>query len=294
MTSSETPELTYEAKFALLNRNMRWEVADLLRERNLAHTNQALPTARPKHTLYTQYFKRGIDVALSGIALILTLPLNLIGAIVTYFDVGRPLIFKQQRLGQQGELFTLYKFRNMRNVYDENGHLLPGKDRVTKAGRFARKASLDELMNFWSVFKGDMSLIGPRPLVPEYDQRYSDRHWQRMAVKPGIECPPRSSKHSVATWEEQFENDVWYVENASFLTDVKLLFRLVSLALNTQHANRRSGALKGSFMGYDEHGGVLDSYSVPETILDTVLKRHSLPAEAANQTAKSHRNPDAP
>lgn len=276
MSPKVSPDSSYEEKFALLNRNMRWEVADLIREKNLPHTNDILPEAVPRRSLYTAFGKRLVDIVASSIALLVTLPLNLIGAIVTFFDVGRPLIFHQQRLGKNGELFTLFKFRNMRNAYDENGHLLPGKDRVTKLGKFARKTSLDELLNFWSVFKGDMSLIGPRPLVPEYLDRYSDRHRMRMAVKPGIECPPRSSDQTVDTHDDQFENDVWYVENVSLSTDIKLFVRLVSLALNRKHAQKRSGAMRGSFMGYDEHGKTIDSHSLPSWALDEVLRRHGL------------------
>ena len=276
MKITATEFSSYQEKFALLNREMRWELADIVRDRYLDRANEVLPLVRPKRGFYVRYGKRCLDVLGASIALILTLPLNLIGALVTLVDVGRPILFKQRRLGKAGELFTLIKFRNMREEFDENGHPLPGEVRVTRMGRFARKTSLDELLNFWSVLNGDMSLIGPRPLVPEYSDRYSARHAQRMVVKPGIECPPRSKEAGLGTYQLQFENDVWYVENVSFATDLRLMVRLVGLVLDRRHAKKRSGALKGSFIGYNQAGEVMDSYSIPVEILDEVLRRHGL------------------
>ena len=164
----------------------------------------------------------------------------------------------------------LIKFRNMRNTTDEKGELLPPAQRVTKFGKFVRKTSLDELLNFWSILKGDMSLIGPRPLVPEYTHRYNKRHKQRLAVRPGLECPPRELNNRVWTWQEQFENDVWYVENVSFLTDCKMIVNLIRFALDRKSANARAMAERGTFMGYDLDGIAINLDGVPQEYIDNV------------------------
>lgn len=146
-----------------LTTEQRRKLAILLAEERLPIINQKLSTVQPSKTLYARYIKRVIDVIVSGIGLLVTLPINCLIGIITFFDVGRPIFFKQERIGKDEKPFTLIKFRNMRNDRDENGDLLPASIRVTKFGRFVRKTSLDELLNLWSVFKGDMSLIGPRP-----------------------------------------------------------------------------------------------------------------------------------
>ena len=188
------------------------------------------------------------------VALVVTLPFNLIIGIITMFDVGFPIFFKQTRTGKDGKEFTIIKFRNMRNTCDERGELLPPEQRVTTFGKFVRKTSLDELLNFWSVFKGDMSIIGPRPLVPEYTHRYNDRHRMRLTVRPGLECPPRTIGHHVWTWQEQFENDIWYVENVSFKTDCVMIINLIKYTLNKKDATARAIVQRNSFIGYDDQG----------------------------------------
>lgn len=265
---------SYDEKFARLNRDMRWEVADLLREKNLGATNSASPLVVPRNTFYVRFTKRSIDIVAASLALLVTAPVNLVVAAITTVTLGMPLFFKQQRLGRDGELFTLVKFRNMREGFDENGHPLPGHLRVTKLGKLMRRTSLDELLNFWSILKGDMSLIGPRPLVPEYGPRYSDRHRQRMAVRPGLECPSRDDDHPITNYQEQFEHDVWYVTNVSLKTDMLLVGRLVHAVFNRTQSKTRSTAQKGSFMGYDDHGLAVGSRAVPIWALDEVLDRH--------------------
>lgn len=237
-----------------LTRKMRWKLAECLAKERLQTIDQLYPEVVPKDTFYTRYGKRILDILLSGIALIVTLPINLIIGIITYFDVGKPIFFRQERTGKDGRTFQLVKFRNMRDTLNEQGELLPPEQRVTKFGRFVRKTSLDELLNFWSVFKGDMSLIGPRPLVPEYLGRYSKRHKMRLAVKPGLECPPRKIPEHPITWQDQFENDIWYVENVSFRTDCYMCFQLIRFALDKKNAQVRSIGRRGTFMGYDWEG----------------------------------------
>lgn len=266
----------YDTKFGLLNRNMRWEVAGLLRETNLQEANSRQELVQPQNSFYTRVVKRGLDVALSAAALLITLPINATLAVVVLSDVGRPLFFTQQRLGKDGEPFTLVKFRTMRDDVDVNGHPLLGDKRVTRIGKTIRRTSLDEFLNFWSILKGDMSLIGPRPLLMEYGERLSERHAQRMAVRPGLSCPARKRLDQVETYDDQFENDVWYVSNVSFKTDLMLLVRLVETVFDRRQNSSRAASSRGAFMGYDSEGHALDSFEIPQWALDEVLRRHGL------------------
>ena len=251
-----------------LTKSMRWKLAEKLAEDRLSLINEKLIEVNVKDTFYTRYGKRILDILISFIVLILTAPINIIIAIVTLFDVGFPILFQQERVGRNGKNFIIVKFRNMRETRDERGELLPAAKRVTKWGKFVRKTSLDELLNFWSILKGDMSVIGPRPLPPEYVIRYNKRHKSRLAVRPGLECPPRRIGSHVWTWQEQFENDVWYVENVSFFTDIKMCFYLVRFALDRKSAKARSNVERGTFMGYDMDGNVINLSKVPQEYVD--------------------------
>ena len=254
-----------------LPRAIRWKIADWLAEDRLPIVNDMQEKVLFKESFYTKYGKRALDILLSLIALIITLPINLLIGIITYFDVGRPIFFSQIRTGKNGKTFRIVKFRNMQNAYDERGELLPAKERVTKWGKFVRETSLDELLNFCSVLKGDMSLIGPRPLPPEYMSRYSDRHKARFLVRPGLECPPRYG-HSSSTWTDRFENDVWYVENISFKTDIIQVFNLFRYALDRKSAAVRGAVTRGDFMGYDLDGNVIDLQQVPEIYIEKAME----------------------
>lgn len=253
-----------------LTKEMRWWIADRLAEDRLETVNKLCPTVKVKETFYSKYVKRLIDIIFSLFALTVTVPINLVILIITFFDVGRPVFFKQQRLGKDGKLFQIVKFRNMKELYDEHGDLLPPAQRITKFGKFVRKTSMDELLNFWSILKGDMSLIGPRPLLPEHYNRYSERHKQRLAVRPGLECPPRKLDGHVWTWQEQFENDVWYVENISFLTDCKMVINLIRFALDKKSTAARASVTRGIFMGYDLDGKAITLNEVPQSYVDEV------------------------
>lgn len=257
-----------------------WKIAGWLAEDRLPIVNSKQDKVVFKETFYTKYGKRALDIVFSLTALIVTLPINLLIGIVTFFDVGRPVFFSQTRTGKNGKEFCIVKFRNMRNVYDERGELLPAKDRVTKWGKLVRETSLDELLNFWSVLKGDMSLIGPRPLLPQYMSRYSDRHKARFLVKPGLECPPKNGYGTLRTWTDQFENDVWYVENLSFKTDILQAFKLVRYALDRKNAAARASATRGAFMGYDLDGNVINLQQVPETYIERALEFEKTDKEA--------------
>lgn len=264
----EVPTPHYDR--SMLTKEQRWQVADLLAADRLPELNKHLEPVVVSKTLYARYGKRAIDIILSAAALIVTLPANVIVGIITYFDLGLPLFFRQKRVGKEGRTFTIIKFRNMRNTRDERGELLPPSERVTKLGVFLRKTSIDELLNFWSVLKGDMSIIGPRPLVPEYVGRYNMRHRMRLSVRPGLECPPRELGRSVWTWQEQFDNDVWYVENLSFSTDCRMVLNLIRFATDKKSAQARATAQRGTFMGYDENGCAINLDGVPQEYIDRV------------------------
>lgn len=267
------------------NTPMLARLAELMAEENLTKINSMDEPVKPCRSIYARYIKRLIDIIVSAIALILTFPVNLIIAVVTLFDVGMPLIFKQVRIGKDEKPFEIIKFRNMTNETDADGILLPAAKRVTKWGKFVRKTSLDELMNFWSVFKGDMSLIGPRPLVPQYMSRYSDRHKMRLCVRPGLECPPREPLGHMWTWQEQLENDIWYVENLCFLVDCKMFIRLVQYTLDRKSASSRAGVTRGGFMGYSEQGKAISLYEVPQEFIDRVCEEFELKRKNAERVA---------
>ncbi len=253
-----------------LTKAQRWALAEKLAAERLPLVNSIQKPAVPRTTLYSRYIKRLLDIVVSGVALIVSLPFNLVFALITFADVGRPIFFKQQRVGKEGKTFELVKLRNMTNDRDERGELLPAAQRVTKFGRFMRKTSLDELLNFWSVFKGDMSLIGPRPLVPEYTQRYSERHKMRLAVRPGLECPPRAKMDHAWTWDEQFENDIWYIENISFATDCIMIKNLLSFAFDRKNSNARSTTARKAFIGYDFDGKAIGLNDLSQEFIDSM------------------------
>lgn len=242
-------------------------IADYVKLHNLEMVNRNDREVIPKNTFYVRYVKRVLDIVLAFGACIVTLPINLILAIFTFLDVGKPIFFSQKRPGKNNKEFTIVKFRNMRNAVDENGFWLPIEKRVTKFGSFVRRTSMDELLNFYSILKGDMSFIGPRPLAMLYLERYSKRHMMRHAVRPGLECPNIKRKGYSIGWNEKLENDIWYVENVSFLVDCKMLILLFKMVfdLKTRRQHAESGV--GDFLGYDENGIAFGAREVPEKYL---------------------------
>ena len=185
---------------------------------------------RVKRTFYTMVVKRFLDIILSGMAIILLSPVMILVAFFELVFQGYPIVFAQERPGLKGKLFKLYKFRSMTNKKDKNGNLLPGNQRLTAFGKFIRKFSLDELPELFCILKGDMSIIGPRPLLPEYMPLYTKRHRMRHAVRPGFACVPLKPIRTWS-WNDQFENDIWYIENCSFFVDVKMVFAVAREAL---------------------------------------------------------------
>lgn len=259
-----------------LTERERQLVANALRE-NLDVANEVHGKAMARtSSFYIRYGKRALDIVISSVALFVTAPINAVLAVGTLIDVGRPIFFRQTRVGKGGRLFTIAKFRNMTNEVDERGELLPPEKRVTKWGRFVRSTSLDELLNFWCVLKGDMSIIGPRPLLVEYTNRYCEYHRSRLAVKPGLECPPDPRLIDADGWEMHFQNDVWYAENVSLVTDIKKLVRLAEMAFNRSSSHVRGGAGRSFFMGYDANGYAISLRDLDSAIIEKALMEDSL------------------
>lgn len=248
-------------------------MAEMLRVKNLAHANEIADEVNPKVSFYSRYGKRVIDIVLSAGACALLAPVNLAFAACTFADVGRPIVFKQSRCGLNGKEFVLVKFRNMNNATDEDGKLLPAAERVTEFGRFMRKYSFDELLNFWSVLKGDMSIIGPRPLPVFFHDRMSERHKMRTAVRPGLECPRviHLDEDDLCQYHIQFENDIWYVENISLKTDAKMVLMLIGMVFDFGNRDHRAkGNAASYFVGYDEEGHALSMNTARQMYPDVV------------------------
>jgi lipopolysaccharide/colanic/teichoic acid biosynthesis glycosyltransferase len=171
--------------------------------------------------------KRVFDVLVSTLLLAAALPLLPVVALLVYLDVGWPVLFRQLRPGLGGKPFMLAKFRTMRNDEDPSGRPLPSEARVTLFGRWLRSTSLDELPELWNVLRGDMSLVGPRPLLMEYLPLYTPRQARRHEVRPGITGWAQVNGRNLVPWEERFEMDVWYVDNRSLWLDIRILLMTV-------------------------------------------------------------------
>lgn len=175
-------------------------------------------------SIYSQYIKRVIDVLIAGFVFLLFWWVFAILALLVRINLGSPVIFSQTRPGKDGKPFKLYKFRSMTNEKDEDGNLLPDKERLTGFGRLLRATSLDELPELFNMLKGDMSLIGPRPLLVKYLEHYNSFENRRHEVRPGLTGLAQVSGRNAATWKERFQKDVEYVDRVSFGLDVKIFF----------------------------------------------------------------------
>lgn len=193
--------------------------------------------------------KRTFDIAVASLLLLLTSPLLLLVAVAVRMFLGSPVLFRQQRPGIAGRLFQIVKFRTMTSVAHEGGELLPDAQRLTPLGKFLRTTSLDELPEFWNVLKGDMSLVGPRPLLVEYSELYNERQVRRHEVRPGLTGWAQVNGRNLVNWEERLEMDVWYVENRSFALDLKILLRTVRVVLARRGVNALGEATMAKFTG---------------------------------------------
>lgn len=184
--------------------------------------------------LYRRYFKRPMDFILSFIAIIVLSPVLLIVALLVRSKLGSPVIFKQKRPGLRGKIFTMYKFRTMTDERDEFGVLLPDGIRLTRFGRLLRNTSLDELPELFNILRGDMSVVGPRPLLVKYLPLYSEEQMHRHDVKPGLTGYAQVYGRNSLAWEERFELDVFYTRNITFLGDIKIILRTIKKAIKKE------------------------------------------------------------
>ena len=193
--------------------------------------------------------KRTFDLLVSLILLILLSPVLLVIAVLVRIKLGIPVLFSQERPGLHGRLFRLYKFRSMRDAHGTDGRLLPDDERLTKFGRFLRASSLDELPELFNVIKGEMSLVGPRPLLVAYLERYTPEQARRHETLPGITGWAQVNGRNALSWEAKFKLDVWYVDNRSFWLDLKILFLTVWKALKREGISAPGSATAPEFMG---------------------------------------------
>lgn len=193
--------------------------------------------------------KRTLDLSVSFIGIILISPLIIGTSVVVAKKIGKPILFKQVRAGKNNELFELYKFRTMTNETDTNGKLLSNEKRHTEIGKIIRKYSLDELPQLINVIKGDVSLVGPRPLLVDYLPLYNEKQARRHEVKPGITGWAQVNGRNAITWEERFELDVWYVDNRSLMLDFYILYLTFLKVFKSEGVNSGEGITMTRFEG---------------------------------------------
>ena len=199
--------------------------------------------------MYKNFIKPAIDFVLALVGFLFLSPVFVLVTIGLFFaNDGKPFFF-QLRPGKDGKIFKIIKFKTMTDRKDENGNLLPDADRLTKIGSFVRKTSLDEIPQLLNVIKGDMSLVGPRPLLPKYLELYNDFQRRRNEVKPGITGWAQVNGRNSISWEKKFEYDVWYVDNVSFLLDFKILIMTVLKVVKSEGINEQGQATSNEFKG---------------------------------------------
>jgi len=197
----------------------------------------------------TQEFKRVFDLTAVVLTSPLWLPLLVVLGVLVRIKLGTPVFFRQKRPGRRGEIFEMIKFRTMTDARDVSGQLLPDAVRLTPFGKFLRSTSLDELPELWNVLRGDMSLIGPRPLLVQYLERYSPRQARRHEVRPGITGLAQVKGRNALSWEEKFEWDVHYVETRSLALDLKILWMTVAAVVFREGISAAGEATMGEFRG---------------------------------------------
>ena len=199
--------------------------------------------------MYASFFKRFLDFILSSLAIICLSPLLLVLTVLGYFKMKGNPFFTQERPGWHEKIFKLVKFRTMSNEKDENGNLLPDKVRLNSYGKFLRSTSLDELPELYNILKGDMSIIGPRPLLVKYLPRYNEEQRHRHDVRPGLTGYAQAHGRNALTWEEKFKMDVWYTKNVSFKIDMQILWDTVMIVLKRDGISSGSSATMEEFLG---------------------------------------------
>ncbi|MFB4163881.1 sugar transferase [Alteribacillus sp. JSM 102045] len=204
---------------------------------------------KSKDSLYRRFIKRPIDFLLASIAIITLSPVFLIIAFLVKVKLGSPVLFKQKRPGLNEKIFTMYKFRTMTDERDENGELLPNNIRLTKFGEVLRSTSLDELPELFNILKGDMSFIGPRPLLIEYLPLYTEYQKQRHGVRPGLSGLAQINGRNTITWEEKFDYDIQYVENITLKLDCKIVIQTIRKVFKQEGVNSSDNVTMEKFKG---------------------------------------------
>jgi len=209
--------------------------------------------------IYNLYVKRGLDFLLAVLAILLLSPVLLIVAVLVRTKLGSPIIFKQERPGLNEKVFMLYKFRTMTDKRDVKGQLLPDEVRLTAFGKFLRSTSLDELPELWNIIRGDMSFVGPRPLLVQYLPLYNQRQKRRHTVRPGLSGLAQISGRNALSWESKFELDVTYTERINFMQDIQIIFLTIKKVLVREGINSETSAtveaFRGSETGQNERTG---------------------------------------
>ncbi len=198
---------------------------------------------------YEKYFKRPLDFGLALFALILLWPILLIIGIAVRINMGSPVIFTQERPGLGGEIFKINKFRTMTDERDEEGNLLPDEKRLTRFGKLLRSTSCDELPELLNIVNGDLSIIGPRPLLVRYLDRYSEEQKHRHDVRPGLTGYAQAHGRNALTWEDKFDMDVWYVNHTSFITDIRIIIDTLRTVLKHEGISSETSETMEEFMG---------------------------------------------
>lgn len=199
--------------------------------------------------MYKKYIKRILDFLLSGIVLIiLAIPLIIVGLLIKV-QLGSPILFRQKRPGKNGKIFEIIKFRTMNNTKDENGNLLPDDLRLTKFGKFIRSTSIDELPELINILKGDMSIVGPRPLLVEYLDLYNEEQKHRHDVRPGLTGLAQVNGRNCITWEAKFKYDIEYVKNVTFINDCKIILKTIEKVLLREDINASENVTMEKFKG---------------------------------------------
>lgn len=202
--------------------------------------------------VYEKYIKRPLDAFLSTGALIVLSPVLLVVGILVKLKLGSPVIFTQERPGKDEKIFKLYKFRTMTNERDENGNLLPDEDRLTSFGKWLRGSSLDELPELVNIIKGDMAVVGPRPLLVEYLDRYSEEQRHRHDVRPGLTGYAQVNGRNSLSWEDKFEMDVLYTKNIGIISDASIIIDTVKIIISKRGVSSKTSETMEAFLGNDE------------------------------------------
>lgn len=200
-------------------------------------------------SVYQKWGKRALDICFSALALVVLSPVLLIVALLVKIKLGSPIIFKQNRPGKDEVIFSMYKFRTMTDAKDANGNYLPDNVRLTKFGQLLRATSLDELPELWNILKGDMSFVGPRPLLVEYLPLYNENQRKRHSVRPGLTGLAQVNGRNVINWQKKFELDIKYINSVSFLCDVSIIFQTVIKVIRSENINTLTQDIPEKFKG---------------------------------------------